>query len=170
MATKKTVKKEEKVTLGLSTPWVTFFKKVHAFFKDDPEIKLTFNNDIPEIKFYVENPKKAAALESLLPVSKEFGNVSVKITVVPANVNFGSYSDKISAAFENNPVLSFVKNVDTIFGHYDYIVFKNEVVQFFNDNMGDIYGNTSTLYQDIASDIFETEPTVRFCTDTKTDE
>lgn len=51
-----------------------------------------------------------------------------------------------------------------------YVVFKNCVVQFFNDNLNDIYGNISTLYQDIAREIFadaEWEG-VFYCTDVET--
>ena len=36
-----------------------------------------------------------------------------------------------------------------------YVVFKNCVVQFFNDNLNDCHGLISTLYQDIAAEIFE---------------
>ena len=35
-----------------------------------------------------------------------------------------------------------------------YVVFKNCVVQFFNDNLNDCHGIVSTLYQDIASEVF----------------
>ena len=46
-----------------------------------------------------------------------------------------------------------------------YVVFKNRVVQFFNDNLNDIYGNISTLYQEIASDVFKEISGVNYCTD-----
>ena len=48
-----------------------------------------------------------------------------------------------------------------------YVVFTNKVVQFFNDNLNDIYGNVTTLYQEIASDVFDIESGVFFCTDFK---
>lgn len=46
-----------------------------------------------------------------------------------------------------------------------YIVFKNKVVQFWNDDLSDIYGNRSTLYQDIAKEIFGESSGIFFCTD-----
>ena len=35
-----------------------------------------------------------------------------------------------------------------------YVIFKNCVVQFFNDNLNDAHGVISTLYQDIAAELF----------------
>jgi len=31
--------------------------------------------------------------------------------------------------------------------------------------LNDIYGNTSTLYQDIAAEVFEDQPGIFYCTD-----
>jgi len=47
------------------------------------------------------------------------------------------------------------------------VVFKNCVVQFFNDNLNDAHGVISTLYQNIAAEIFEDAnlPGVHYCTD-----
>jgi len=47
----------------------------------------------------------------------------------------------------------------------DYVVFRNEVVQFFNDEMGDPNGLKSTLYQDIAKDVFADKDGIFFCTE-----
>ena len=46
-----------------------------------------------------------------------------------------------------------------------YVVFVNEVVQYFNDDLGDVYGQCSTLYQEIAKDVFGETEGVFFCTD-----
>jgi hypothetical protein len=51
-----------------------------------------------------------------------------------------------------------------------YVVFKNRVVQFFNDNLNDPHGVISTLYQDIADEIFADMPYqahggIAYCTD-----
>lgn len=55
---------------------------------------------------------------------------------------------------------------------FTYVVFKNCVVQFFNDNLNDPHGIVSTLYQDIAAEIFADMPFpqdggICFCTDTE---
>ena len=48
-----------------------------------------------------------------------------------------------------------------------YCVFKKEVAQYWGDNLGDPHGNVSTLYQEIAKDIFGESGGVIFCTDNK---
>ena len=47
-----------------------------------------------------------------------------------------------------------------------YVVFVKEVVQYFNDDLGDANGVCSTLYQDIAKRLFTSTEGVFFCTNT----
>ena len=71
-------------------------------------------------------------------------------------------------AFEGNPAFSYAVTVGGISSNdFNYVVFKNKVVQYWNDNLGDINGNESTLYQEIAKDIFEDCTGIYFCTDTE---
>lgn len=95
-------------------------------------------------------------------------------TVVPPNggdlTDYEWHSNKelFDAAFENNPVYCTAVRIDTIFSNdITYVVFKNKVVQFFNDNLNDLHGNVSTLYQEIAHDVFDMTSLngVMFCTD-----
>ncbi len=57
-------------------------------------------------------------------------------------------------------------HVDGIFSNdISYILFEPKVVQFFNDDLGDLNGLRSTLYQDIAANVFEdAHEGVFFCT------
>ena len=62
--------------------------------------------------------------------------------------------------------MSYVEQIDTIImGKITYVVFVNEVVQYFNDNLYDINGVCSTLYQEIAKEVFKESNSVHFCTD-----
>ena len=61
-------------------------------------------------------------------------------------------------AFEGNPAFAYATSpVDEgyIWVPMTYVVFKNCVVQFFNDNLNDCHGVVSTLYETIAYDIFK---------------
>lgn len=42
-------------------------------------------------------------------------------------------------AFEGNPVLSFMKTVPAFGGEITFVVFKNKIVQFYNDDISDIW-------------------------------
>ena len=69
-------------------------------------------------------------------------------------------------AFEGNPALSYiVRGSLPMVDMNVYVVFKNKVVQYFNDNLMDINGFCSTLYENIARDIFEKMDGVFYCTD-----
>ena len=150
----------------LSPPWAIYYRKINALFGEDPEIRIVYDEDTPEIKLYVDSVDKADAMAQLLPVEKEFGNVKLKITVIPPNK---LEADKISVfekMFKGNPVISFITGIQDIFATpLHYIVFKNKVVQYHNDDLSDFYGNCSTLYQDIAKEIFGNLENIYFCTD-----
>lgn len=151
--------------MKLSSPWVEFYRELEALFAEDDEVKVVYDEENNEVKLYVENVRKADALTQLLPTEKTFGNVTLKVTVIPANNAEVSKADLIAEAFEGNPALSYVQHVDAVIGAFDYAVFKNKVVQFFDDNLSDINGNKSTLYENIAKDVFGENVGVFFCTE-----
>lgn len=149
----------------LSAPWVTYAREINEMFGRDPQIKVEYDEDNVEVKLYVENPDKAEAITQLLPVEKFFGGVSLKITVIPAN-NFNSAAKSLfDRAFDGNPVFAHTSEFQGLYNQpVTYVVFKKAVVQYFSDNLGDEHGLTSTLYQDIAKDLFEVNG-VCYCTD-----
>lgn len=150
--------------MKMSSPWVEFYREIEALFAQDPEVKVVYEEEKNEVKLYVENARKADALTQLLPAEKTFGNVTLKVTVIPANDTTVSKADLIAEAFDGNPALSYVQHVDAVMGAFDYAVFQNKVVQFFDDNLADINGNKSTLYENIARDVFN-DLGVFFCTE-----
>lgn len=160
--------------LNLSPPWVVYYRKLSAFFKEDSEVRITYDDIEQEIKLYVDNAEKAVALENLLPSEQNFGNVTLYITIVPANqTTFDSvkagYStnmiDIVRALFDNKAVVG-IKVVDGIMTNkITFVIFKKEVVQWFSDDIGDYHGICSTLYQDLAKEIFGNIDGVFFCTD-----
>lgn len=165
--------------LNLSSPWVVYYRKLSAFFKEDPEVRITYDEIEQEIKLYVDNAEKAVALEKLLPHEQNFGNVTLYITIVPANKttfdsvkagNSTNLNDIIQICINNKAVVG-VKVVDGIMtNRMTFVIFKKEVVQWFSDSIDDWHGLTSTLYQDLAKDIFGNIDGVYFCTDNGMDE
>ena len=159
--------------IKLSPPWVTYYKELKCLFVSDKDITIIFDEDIPEIKLCVNNDEKAFALSQILPTKKEFGGVTLKITIVPSNEEKLKSEDKerisnnlYTTAFKNNPILYRVVQLDTFaMGTITYVVFENGVVQYYNDNLYDINGICSTLYQDIAKRIFVEINGVHFCTE-----
>jgi hypothetical protein len=108
----------------------------------------------------------------LLPSEVKYGNITLKIAVdgPVSNIAFVTNKDLFETAFKGNP--AFVECVAPVSDEYwwvdfTYVIFKNTVVQFFNDNLDDAHGLISTLYQDIAKEIFADAGLngVHYCTD-----
>jgi len=152
------------VRLKLSPPWIIYVNYIMAMFGKDPDIGVTYDNDEHEIKLYVEKPEKATALSILLPTVKTIGNIALKVTIIPANnkqvkaEELGKLSNKqiFDMAFDGNPVYKYAEEITGIFSNVlTYVVFKKEVVQMFADNLNDFHGVISTLYQDVAKELFD---------------
>lgn len=159
-------------TFHLSAPWVIFYREVAAMFKYDPQVHVIYDEAENEIRLYVDDAKKALALSALLPHSKVFGSVELHISIIPANCKAGTVLGNVSnqelfeTAFEGNGAFSFARTISGILtNNLTYVVFRNRVVQYFSDDLGDIYGQCSTLYQEIAKHIFTEQEGVFFCTD-----
>lgn len=160
--------------LGLSSPWVNYYHELLAMFGSDDDIKIVFEEDEYTIRLYVDDIYKAECLSRIIPEFRAFGGVTVKNVIIPANGAFVNKEKKLSkeeifeGAFLGNPVLEYTKIVDWVFSNpIVFVVFKNEVVQYFNDNIFDAHGVCSTLYESIANDLFVNTEGVYFCTDTK---
>ena len=154
--------------LGISSPWVVYYRKIEAFFKYDSDVHVVYDNDTRSLKLYVDNVKKASVLSNILPVKKRFGKIDLKIAVIPANINEFLNEEDCNTldAFKNNEAVSFIRRINGIFAdELVYIVFKKEVVQYFTDDLSDYYGIHSTLYEDLARDIFTDIPGIYFSTD-----
>jgi hypothetical protein len=138
-------------------------------FDPDPEVKVVMDEANHTVSVFVNNPKKSAAISKILQQEKKFGRVTLSVQVPPPEgsdgYEFKNGVELYEAAFENNPRLSYVKPKTSIFDTSFYVVFKNEVVQYFNDDISDINGLCSTLSENIARDIFVGEEIPNFCTD-----
>lgn len=159
--------------ISLSPPWVVRYRELDALFKEDPGVHVFFDEDKPEIKLCVEDENKATALYELLEEKVEYGNVTLKITVVPANgvtltkaAAGATVAELLVTAFDGNKAVSFIKNGTPPFTiGMVFIVFKKKVVQYYTDDIGDIYGFHSALYEQLAEKIFPPHENVHFCTD-----
>lgn len=133
--------------------------KLQALFDGDPQIAFNIDYENMTVILAGNNGEKNAALQRLLPTEKQFGNIILKVIVDGpiANIAFPTQKDLFDCAFKGNPAYAYsVTPGDEVwFFNMTYVVFKNCVVQFFNDNLNDCHGLISTLYQDIAAEIFE---------------
>lgn len=152
------------IRLKISPPWITFINKLQALFDGDPQIacNVETSSKSPSIVLACNNGDKVTALMQILPTEVTFGNIVLKVAVdgVPSNRAFKNKKELFEVAFEKNPAFAYaVAPVEEGVAWFDmvYVVFKNCVVQFFNDNLNDCHGIVSTLYQDIAEEVLTGE-------------
>lgn len=153
----------------LCSPWVSFVHAMKAFFQRDKEVHIDYNEIMKTVTVRVDNQGKADALEQLLPHEVEFsgGDVKLTINVVPSNVGMGNV-DLFKAAFAGNEAVVDFKTIGNMYANpITYMIFKKEVVQYWNDNLGDPHNLVSTLYQDLAGQILKDHGEVLFCTDSE---
>ena len=149
------------VRLKILPPWSVYIKKMEALFDGDPQIAFNVDWDgrNPSVVLTTNNGDKAAALLVLLPEEKKFGNVTLKIGVdCPhvSNIAFTTAKELFETVFDGNPAFAGVITPgDYWYVDFTYVGFKNCVIQLSCDNLLDPRGLISTLYQDIASEIFE---------------
>ena len=160
-------------TVNLSSPWCILYREISAMFAEDKGVKVILDDEKYTISVYVEDPVKAEAISMLLVPERYYGNICVKVLVIPANGEqaelSGDPEEVFQAAFKGNPALSYTKRIDLpMLNKNVYVVFKNAVVQYFNDDLRDVNGFCSTLYQEIAKDVFANiaGASICYCTDT----
>lgn len=169
--------------VNLVSPWDEYYHKMKAFFEEDDNVTILYDegaDDIKYIKVLVDNPEKAAALDVLLEKKKTFGNVTLIVIVVPTNsvmkdierymnqrADDLQYYGIYDSALLGNENFAFIKQVTGMLG-FDaiFVVFRKKVIQYYNDDLGDLNGMKSTLAEDIARDIFVRYNGVFFNTDT----
>lgn len=170
--------------INLVAPWDEYYNKMMAFFKEDSDVTVLYDgqeDDTKYIKVLVGNPEKATALEALLNKEEDFGGVKLIVTVVPANdipqhlarlmsqwEEDSKYYNLYRSALSGNANFERIHEIKGMLG-FDatFVVFNKKVIQYYNDNIGDLNGVMSTLAEYIARDIFVKNSGVFFNTDVR---
>ena len=155
--------------LKLSAPWQIYYKELCELFKHDSEVRIIYDTDEQVINIYVENTAKADAMAAVLPMEKEFGAITVQINVIPANPTFKKAKSVRGTIYEDlfrgNPIVDDIVTIEGVMTNpITYVIFKKEVVQYYNDSLSDAHGMCSTLYQDIAKRVLDAGEGIFFCT------
>ena len=155
-----------KNNINISSPWIGYYHKLCAFFGPDPDVDVKFDEKSDEIKLYVTGEDKYGALTALMPDEVTFGNVTIKVTVVPSN-KLKTMENFFKDALEGNPLYSDVIKIDVpgSINSFTYVMFEPRVIHYWDDNLGDPHGNVATLAQDLAKEIFTKIDGVFYCTE-----
>lgn len=156
----------EEKNVGLSAPWVTYFKKVYNLLSVDSEI--TMPAEIGDEKdgvysFYVESPNatKIIALSKVLKNEVVMGNITIKIDFRCTNdASIITNDENITAkdyedAFHGNKYFVKIESVRMPVGSFDYAVFAHEIISFYNDDTSDYHANAHFIVADLVRDIID---------------
>lgn len=146
-------------------PWTEFANQVEAMFKEDKDIKFNYDDLSKVITLRVNGNDKAEALTKLLPTEKQFGAIVVKVNVILANKFGEDKIDLFCRAFCGNPAVAKITTVETLWGPLSFVVFAPKVVQYYDDTLFDLNGIHTTIYQDLAREVFGTFDGVCYCTE-----
>jgi len=167
------MKIERDQIVKLSPPWYTYHRKVLAMFGRDPEVTVKELGTDDEINYsyfiLVSNKEKAQAIKALLINPVELGDITVTAYIFGPDENseVGAAdlddAELVENALKGNPIFDSIKDRQLAFFHFCYCIFKKEVIQFWNDDLGDYYGNMNCLAEDLARELFK-GVLVQFCT------
>lgn len=160
-----------KENIKLSPPWTTIYNKLRVFFAKDPDIKV---NPVKLTKagdryIVIESPycEKIDALVRLMKDEYKFGNVTLKIHFAVSNgfkatETDGLYGYAIDGLASNAAIVDIKKVENFVHDEFVVIEFAKEIVQFYNDDLGDYYGNWNGTYVDVAKELFKENPRLMF--------
>lgn len=146
----------------LSPPWEEYSRKIMALFDKDDEIHIE-KKDM-ELIIRVDNTDKYEALMHLLPETIEFGNVILTVKIIPANIGEKKTKDYIRTLFKGNNSVTNIQEVNVGTNPMMFVEFQKEVIQYYNDNLGDLHGNRTTVMEQIAREVFDDVDGIYFCT------
>lgn len=149
----------------LSPPWITYVHKLEKMFENDSEIVVKYDDNDKTASLYVTSYDKAIALKKILKDKIAFGKVILTVEVIAPDKENADILDAFTDALIGNTAFEYAVPISSSIGTFNYVLFKNQVVQFFNDQLDDINGLHSTLYQEIAKDIFKDNLSVCYCTE-----
>lgn len=140
--------------MNLRSPWEIYCKRVEALFDNDPDVITLYDAAEVKLSLLVNGDDKAQAIESLLPPSRQFGNVTLDIEVIPSN-DQPTESDVFRRAFSGNA--AFVDVVDGYgpVGDVSYALFLPEVAQIPEDDISEFGGMTTITYADLAEYVLD---------------
>jgi len=156
--------------LGLQSPWVTLYNKIYFMFSNDEDLdisNLIESDGNYSMTIASNNTTKLKAIEKILKHEFSLGNITFKINFVYGeNESDNITISDIKNAFNGNTVISTIKTAMTpAQDELTFVLFNREVVQFYNDDISDFYGNYNGLAEDIAREIFNNQFDINYCTD-----
>lgn len=146
---------------------ITYVHQVEQFFKYDKDVNVVYSDTDNILDLYVNSAKKSFALNILMPKTVTSNKNIITINVISL---YDEIKCKLSdielynEAFLNNPIHVDTRSVLYYPRNLIYILFRPEIIKFYDDDLKNYNGYHHMLYEDIARNIFVQKDNVFFCT------
>lgn len=157
--------------VGLSSPWVSYFKEVYNVFRHDEQVivdkEITEEgNGVYSFKIVSGNIEKVAALKKILKTEIPFGNITLRIDIdfIAADDEEVTAEDW-QAAFDGNPYFKQIVEEPTPASTKAFAVFDRKILTYFNDDISDYCCNRHIIVADAVRDIVKDAGNVSPCTE-----
>jgi len=168
MKSKGGVKLSEDNLVKLSPPWYTFFNFLKHSIGKDRCVEVLEMKEISDSNFIIQvevrSLKKALALADILLRCKSFGNIIVRVEVLhcgQAVKPTGQFDDicRVIEVFKDalgtNHYFECIEFRTIFDSEVIFPVFKKEVIQFFNDDLSDLYSNFNGVAAHVFSEVLK---------------
>lgn len=157
--------------VNLSPPWYTLWNMVNSIVGKDPAVtvgQLQTSSMPYVIPISLSDQNKAQALANILIPTVQLGNITVNLQVsvngkplTPVSPkNPEDLANMVQVALKDNTLFVEVL-VQPIFPYGPAIVwpvFTKSVVQFYNDDLSDLYHNFNGVTADVCKQVLNTSP------------
>ncbi|MFD1884522.1 hypothetical protein [Paenibacillus wenxiniae] len=149
----------------VSPPWYTVWNQIHSTIGQDASVTvepLDTSHNPYVVEIVVKDADKGAALAAILVPSYPFGGVSVEVQVVDVSgkpyqpavaKDIQGVANLFQTALKENPLFTSIEvrpYLPIQSSQVVFPIFAATVIQFYNDNMVDFYGN----YNNTAAAVF----------------
>ena len=162
------------IKLELQSPWQTYYNKVRALLGNDTDLTISAMEKSGEYEYFFRvdstNTEKINSLNTVFKTVIPMGNITLKIGFGVVDINDVAENDikptaeDFKIAFTDNPLVEDYHDIEAFGGHHVYIEFKKKVIQFYNDDITDFYGNFNGLAEDIAREVTNNVAGIFYCT------
>ncbi|MED4751743.1 hypothetical protein [Brevibacillus choshinensis] len=157
----------KKAQIRLSPPEATYFNEIKFSIGNDPLVRVEPLIEMPggnfRITLHVQGTQKARALATLLVRTKQIGNLRIHVRVKTTEGNVvqpisrtlspREIANLYRVAFRTNRLFNFAMVRASISFTAVYPVFKAQVIQFFNDDLSDLFNNFNRVAAFVFRDV-----------------
>lgn len=148
-----------KKPVGVEAPWYRFYKIIYNLFAKDESVTVESSDEVKGI-FTIDiscaNPLKLAAIRQVFGDERTMGNIKVLITYTEPKVERSLTLEEFALAFKDTGLLVDVKEAPLPDGELaSFPIMVKDVIQFYNDNINDYYGNLTLTVADAVREVMD---------------